>query len=385
MCAIALPPGRLAKIAAADCWLGEQLLYSEITAPKPFLNSEHVMTSERIPRDQGVAPYFVGVDVGGTNIKIGVVDDHGNTLARTAIATAEELGAAAAMQRTRDAITGLLAELNLTFDDVAAVGLGTPGSMDIPQGLILEPPNMPSWRYFPLRNCLSELCGKPVGFANDANAAAYGEYWVGSGRQFNSMVMFTLGTGVGGGIILDGVSLDGAHSFGSELGHIIVDSRRDARLCVWGGGQGQLEAYASAPAVAARAAELLASGRTSSLTGRVSQGGELTSLMLFEEAEQGDELAHEVIIETARLLGVGIVSVVHAVDPEAVILGGAMNFGGHATATGRMFLDRVRAEFQARAYHVVRDSVSIDYASLGADAGYIGAAGIGRALFSVGG
>jgi glucokinase len=339
------------------------------------------MTSERIPRDQAVAPFFVGVDVGGTNIKIGVVGDDGNTLARTAIPTEEELGAEAAMRRSHAAIIELLSELTITLDDVAAVGLGTPGSMDIPKGMILEPPNMPSWRYFPLRDCLGELCGKPVGFANDANAAAYGEYWVGSGRQFNSLAMFTLGTGVGGGIILDGVSLDGAHSFGSELGHIVVDSSPNARLCVWGGGQGQLEAYASAPAVAARAAELLSTGRESSLSERISQGEELSSLMLYEEAERGDELSLEVIVETARLLGIGIVSVVHAVDPEAVILGGAMNFGGHESATGRMFLDRVREEFRSRAYHVVRDSVSIDYAMLGGDAGYIGAAGIGRTLY----
>jgi glucokinase len=253
--------------------------------------------------------------------------------------------------------------------------------MDIPKGLILEPPNMPSWRYFPLRDCLGDLCGKPIGFANDANAAAFGEYWVGSGRRFNSLAMFTLGTGVGGGIILDGVSLDGAHSFGSELGHIVVDSSPEARLCVWGGGQGQLEAYASAPAVAARATDLLAAGRASSLAGRIAQGEELSSFMIYEEAKQGDALSLEVIVETARLLGVGIVSVVHAVDPEAVILGGAMNFGGHGTATGRMFLGRVREEFRSRAYHVVRDSITIDYATLGGDAGYIGAAGIGRALY----
>ncbi|MBI2479187.1 MAG: ROK family protein, partial [Planctomycetia bacterium] len=140
------------------------------------------MSSERTPQDQSTAPIFVGVDVGGTNIKIGIVDDNGNTLARTPIPTDEALGAEAAMRRSRDAIAGLLTELGLTLDDVAAVGLGTPGSMDIPKGLILEPPNMPSWRYFPLRDCLSDLCGKPVGFANDANAAAFGEYWVGSGR-----------------------------------------------------------------------------------------------------------------------------------------------------------------------------------------------------------
>lgn len=339
------------------------------------------MTSERISRDSAVAPFFVGVDVGGTNIKIGLVDDDGKTLSQASVPTDEARGAELAMQRSHDAIVELLLQVGLTMEDVAAVGLGSPGSMDIPNGLILEPPNMPSWRYFPLRDCLSELCGKPVGFANDANAAAYGEYWVGSGRQFNSMVMFTLGTGVGGGIIVDGVSLDGAHSFGSELGHIVIDSRLDARLCVWGGGQGQLEAYCSAPAVAARTADLLAAGHTSSLTKRIGQAEELSSLMIFEEAERGDELSREVIMETARLLGIGIVTVVHAVDPEAIILGGAMNFGGHATEIGKMFLNRIREEFHERAYHVVRDAVKIDYATLGGDAGFIGAAGIGRQLY----
>ncbi len=341
------------------------------------------MTSERIQHndvsvEDATRPLFVGVDVGGTNIKIGIVDDKGDTLARISILTTEELGAEAAMQRSCDAMVELLGTMELTLDDVAAVGLGTPGSMDIPKGLILEPPNMPSWRYFPLRDCLGKLCRKPVGFANDANAAAYGEYWVGSGRQYNSMVMFTLGTGVGGGIILDGVSLDGSHSFGSELGHIIVDSSPDARDCVWGGGQGQLEAYCSAPAVAARAADLLKAGRSSSLADRIAAGDDLTSLVIYEEAERGDELSREDITETARLLGVGIVSVVHTVDPEAIILGGAVNFGGHASEIGRMFLERVREEYQTRAYHVVRDSITIDFAMLGGHAGYIGAAGIGR-------
>jgi glucokinase len=339
------------------------------------------MTSERIPVDQARRPLFVGVDVGGTNIKIGLVDDDGKTLVRTSIRTHEEQGAESAVARSHQAILAILSECELTLDDVAAVGLGTPGSMDIQKGLILEPPNMPHWRYFPLRDRLSEACGKPVAFANDANAAAFGEYWIGSARQFNSMAMFTLGTGVGGGIILDGVSLDGEHSFGSELGHLIIDQSCDARLCVWGGGQGQLEAYASAPAVVARTQELLESGATSSVTSRVERGEALTPLMLFEEAEEGDEFSLQVILQTARHLGIGIVNVVHAVDPAAVIIGGAMTFGGHSTETGKRFLFQVREEFQSRAYHVVQNSVAIDYASLGADAGYLGAAGIARAAF----
>lgn len=337
---------------------------------------------ERIPVSSAQRPLFAGVDVGGTNTKIGLVDDLGRTFGFVSIATDEEKGPEEAIQRIGAAIRGLLAEGNLTLNDLSAIGLGTPGSMDIPTGQILEPPNMPHWRYYPVRDRLSEACGKPVAFANDANAAAFGEYWVGSGRGCKSMVMFTLGTGVGGGIILDGASVDGAHSFGSELGHMVIDHSDQARFCVWGGGQGELEAYASAPAVVDRAAEALAQGRASTVSDRLAAGETLSPLLLATEAEQGDAFALEMILETARYLAVGIVTVVHAVDPEVVILGGAMNFGGHATRVGREFLQKVRAEFQRRAYHVVAHSTTIDFAMLGGDAGYIGAAGLARAAVS---
>ena len=339
------------------------------------------MASERISVEQAKHPLFAGVDVGGTNIKIGVVDDDGNTIERTSLPTREELGVESAMHRCRDTLAQLLADNGLTLDSVAGVGLGTPGSMDIPNGKILEPPNMPSWRDFPIRDCLSQACGKPVAFANDANAAAYGEFWVGSGRHFKSMAMFTLGTGVGGGIILDGVSLDGEHSFGSELGHLVIDHSPTARLCVWGGGRGQLEAYASASAVTARANEALATGRASSVQPRIAQGEPLTPLMLFEEAERGDEFSQEVILETARYLGVGVTNVVHVIDPGAVVIGGAMTFGRDKAKTGRRFLGRVQEEFRSRTFEVCRHSVVIEYASLGSEAGYLGAAGIAREAF----
>lgn len=336
------------------------------------------MPAERISVADSHRPLFIGIDVGGTSIKVGVVDDSGRTLETTRVPTDEHLGPDSAVQRTHDATTAMLKEMSLSWDEVAAVGVGTPGSMDIPRGMILEPPNMPHWRYYPLRDEFQKRCGKPVGFANDANAAAYGEFWVGSGQKYQSMVMFTLGTGVGGGIILEGVSLDGVNSFGSELGHILIEHNEQARTCVWGGGEGQLEAYASAPAVVARTQEALAGDQPSSLRQRIDAGEELTTLMLSEEAERGDEFSMDIILATARYLGVGIVTVVHTVDPGAVILGGAMNFGGHASEVGRRFLAEVKREFHERAYHVVRDTTEIDFAQLGGDAGYIGAAGIGR-------
>lgn len=336
---------------------------------------------EKIPVEKSERPYFVGIDVGGTNTKIGIVDNRGLTLAFQSIPTREEKGPEDLVGRACEAVDEMVIELGVSHGDLAALGVGTPGPMDISRGLILDPTNLPHWRHYPIRDRLSKLSGLPVSFTNDANAAAYGEYWVGSGREFDSLIVLTLGTGVGGGIIVDGRAIEGVNSFGAECGHIIVDSRPDARLCVWGGGRGELEAYASASAVAQEAERLLQEGRKSSLARRIDAGEELTALMLSEEAEKGDALAMEVILETATYLGIGIVTLVHTIDPGAVILGGAMNFGGKGTSVGRKFLERITQEFRSRAFAVVADTI-IDFASLGGDAGYIGAAGIARSHLS---
>jgi glucokinase len=336
---------------------------------------------QRVSIDQAERPFFVGVDVGGTNTKIGIVDNEGSTLSFHSVPTIEDKGPEDLLQRAATTIGHMAADAGIDMADIKAAGLGTPGPMNIREGLILDPTNLPNWRNFPVRDRLSAILELPVSFANDANAAAYGEYWVGSGRKSDSMIMLTLGTGVGGGIITSGELVEGVNSFGSECGHIIIDSRADARLCVWGGGRGELEAYASASAVVEEAKRLLGTGRTSSLTARMDAGEPLTTLMLSEEAEKGDELSLDVILETATFLGIGVTTLVHAIDPGAVILGGAMNFGGNDAAVGRKFIGRVRDEFKRRAFAVVADTTLIDYASLGGDAGYIGAAGISRAAF----
>jgi glucokinase len=169
-----------------------------------------------ISRAEAELPLFLGVDVGGTNIKIGLVDERGRTLGQTKVATEDERGVPDAIGRIVSATSDLLNRAGCSMEDVQTVGLGTPGPMDIPNGLILVTPNLPGWRNFPIRDKLSEAFDRPVSFANDANAAAYGEFWVGSGREHKNMIMLTLGTGVGGGIILDGRSIEGTNSFGSE-------------------------------------------------------------------------------------------------------------------------------------------------------------------------
>lgn len=342
-----------------------------------------ITAAQTISLSEAEHPLYVGIDVGGTNIKFGLIDDLGRTLAKTSIPTDPDRGADDAVVRMADAIERLLDETGAGADAVRAVGLATPGTMDIPAGMLLEPPNLRAWGNFPIRDRLSDACGKPVAFANDAGAAAYGEYWVGSGAQYESLVLLTLGTGVGGGIIIGDLSIDGQHSHGAEVGHIIIDYGDDARVCSCGK-SGHLEAYASATAVVKRIEEALADGQETSLRARADAGEKLTTLMLAREAEKGDALANELILDTARLLGVGVVSLMHTVDPAAVVLGGAMTFGGNASPLGRRFIDRVRQEVARRAFPALVGTTTVDFASLGGDAGYIGAAGVARATFPAG-
>ena len=323
-------------------------------------------------------PLFLGVDVGGTNTKIGLVDNVGNTFGFVSIETEEPRGPADAMQRVVKASKKMLASIGLTLEQISRVGLGTPGSQDIPKGMLIAPPNHPHWHNFPIVACLEKEIGLPVSFANDANAAGWGEFWIGTGAKFSSMVLLTLGTGVGGGIIIDNKLVVGHNSFGGECGHLIIDPSPDARLCAWGGGRGHLEAYASASAVAMRAKEKIANGAKSLLSDPTK---EVTAKAIFEAANLNDELALEIIDSTADYLALGITTMVHMVDPGLVVLGGAMNFGGSNSPIGRRFLARIQATFQERTFEYVFNGTTIDFASLGGDAGYLGAAGIAQADF----
>src|SRR5437763_11978354 len=187
------------------------------------------------------------------------------------------------------------------IDRILAIGVATPGSMDIPAGLILDPPNMKPWRNVPVRQFIADAFRLPIAFQNDANAAAYGEFWVGAGREYRSMVLFTLGTGVGGGIILHDKIVEGEHSHGGELGHIKIEMTRP-RLCGCGK-RGCLEAYASATAVVKRTREALAEdGGRSALHALAREQGELTARAVFEAAAAGDVLASRVVEDTAYYL-----------------------------------------------------------------------------------
>jgi glucokinase len=320
-------------------------------------------------------PIFLGVDIGGTTIKLGVVDDLGRSIATDTLDTIGDRPADDAMRRTHATACELLSRINLSWSDISAIGLGSPGTMDIPSGKILNPVNIPGWHNFNIRDFLGELAGKRVAFANDANAAAYGEYWVGGGAAYHSMVLLTLGTGVGGGIIIGDLSIDGEHSMGSECGHIVVDSTPTARRCSCGR-IGHLEAYCSATSLVARAKELAEIDKFPAAKALPA----ITAKDIAALAESGDLIAYELVLETARWLGIGLSILVATVDPTAILIGGAMTFGRSDSALGRAFLERAKGEMNARIFRELEGLIVVDYAHLGPDAGYIGAAGLARKL-----
>lgn len=323
-------------------------------------------------------PLFVGVDVGGTNIKIGVVDDRGDKVAYAKFPTQADRSPDVSIAKIPPLVETMIGEHGFTMDDVKAVGLGTPGPMDIDNGIILTPFNLPGWHNYHIRDAVSVAMGKPVTYSNDASAAAFGEFWIGSGRQYHSLILITLGTGVGGGIIIDDVSLNGAHSHGSEIGHICIDTTADALKCSCGQ-MGHLEAYTSATGIVARATQALRNHPDSSLLDCNQESSPLSALMVSEAAEAGDALALKLVAETAVYLGRGIAQLAHVVDPAAFILGGAVNFGGDDSPLGRSFLDGIIKEAKRLTFPVVAKNLVVAFADLGSDAGYVGAAGLARA------
>jgi glucokinase len=337
------------------------------------------MSSSALPTNNADAkkPFYVGADVGGTNIKIGLVDDAGQTIAYLSMPTQQERGAEDACLRMADAVAQMQAHAGIERGDVARAGIATPGPLDVARGMILRPGNLPGWWDFPIRGRFSHALDLPVTLANDANAAAYGEFWRGTGEKFRSIVLLTLGTGVGGGIIIGDMLVEGEHSCGGECGHILINPSEDARRDSLGN-KGSLEAYTNAASVVDRAITALAAGKTSSLAKRREGGESITPRVVAEEAERGDQVARQVVIETAHYLAFGIVTLIHAIDPDAVVLGGAMNFGGPASPLGREFVQQIRDEVRPRLLEPLRDKVQIEFASLGGDAGYIGAAGLAR-------
>ncbi len=334
-------------------------------------------TRKLLPLAEAQPPLFVGAALEGDRLSVGLIDDLGRPLCWQILA--------AEIDRTPEAAAGQIAAAMLRAIEggprkraaVARAGLALPGIIDSDAGVLVEAVRLRNWQRFPIRDRVGQLCGLPVTLANNAAAAAYGEAWLGAGRPFRSLVLWTLGSGIGSGIVIGDLAANGGGVHSSDCGHMVIFSADYAQQC--GCGQrGHLEAYASATALAERAGEALRAGRPSSLGQRLSGGQALSAELVAAEAAAGDPLAGELVMDTARYLALGVVSVMHTVDPNGVLLGGAMTFGGPDAELGRRFLGCVREEVARRAFPLLAERTAIEFAALGGDAAALGAAGLAR-------
>ena len=312
---------------------------------------------------------FFGIDVGGTNIKFGCFDSDMELLCKRSIPTDAEMGAEAVIEKMADTIELLLSESELSLKDVCGVGLGTPGPADYKAGTIIHSTNMPKFKNVPIRQMLSERLGKPVVFENDANTACWGEFVCGAGKDVNDMVFFTLGTGIGGGIIVDGKMVHGCDGNGAELGHIIIYP--GGRLCNCGQ-RGCVEAYASASWTAKRAAEAVEEGAESSLREVLKIKGEISCKDVYEHLEAGDVLAKKITDETAQALALVCVNMLHITEPKRIVFSGGM------IAAGDVLLNRIKDYFDEYIWKLKEERTEICFATLGEDAGIAGAAALAK-------
>jgi len=314
--------------------------------------------------------YIVGVDLGGTNIVCGAMPEDGSRqIAIQSQPTFAEQGADSVVDRiaraVEDVIALTMAETGATRSDFVGVGIGAPGPLDRERGLVVTAPNL-GWKDFPLRAHLADRVGLPATLDNDANCATLGEWWVGAARGGRHVVGLTIGTGIGGGLILDGQLYHGASDVAGEIGHTTIDSTGRRCKC---GNYGCLEAYCSGPAIAERAREALFGTEDGvSILGQLAGGPErITAQTVYEAAQQGDPIARDVVRETARLLGAGIANLVNVFNPDVVVVAGGV------TQAGDALFEPLRAEVRRRAFKPAVDACRIVPGALPGTAGVVGA------------
>lgn len=312
---------------------------------------------------------FLGIDVGGTNTKLGLFSQDLRMLGKTSIPTESSGGPEDVIGRIAVASVALAADMGHDMQDVRAAGIGAPGPARIAEGIIEFAPNMPGFENIPIRAMLAARLGIPVVFENDANVACWGEFVAGAGRGVSDMVLITLGTGIGGGVVANGRLIHGFGDSAGEIGHTIVYPGGRPCPC---GQKGCVEAYASATSTANRAMEALNEGRKSGLEAVYAARGVLTSRDVYEYLEAGDDLAREIADGTAKALAIMCVNLVHVTSPELILFTGGM------AAAGDVMLSRIRYFFGQFVWSSRKEPVRIELGQLWEDAGMVGSAALAR-------
>ena len=310
--------------------------------------------------------YYAGIDLGGTNTKIGLVDEDGNIIFTTIVKTDSMEGFEKTIQRLSKILLQQVKSFDLNFDDVQSVGVGVPGP-------VLNSRVVKFWANFPWKNGVDlalefeKNLGKPVKADNDVNVITLGEMWKGSAQGYKNVLGLAIGTGIGGGIIIDGKLVSGENGAGGEVGHIKVE--RDGKLC--GCGQkGCWEAYASATGLIREAQSRLAVNKTNGLYEQVI-GRDLEAKDIFDVAKEGDAFALDLVDYEADYIALGIGNLLNVLDPEIVVVGGGVSLAGD------ILFDKVKERLKKYAFPSTTENLKIVAASLGNDAGILGAAYLG--------
>ena len=306
-----------------------------------------------------MSKYVFGVDIGGTTVKLGYFDTAGNLLDKWEITTRKEDQGSNILPDVAASIEKKIKDAGIQRDDIIGVGVGAPGPIDN-DGVVYKAANL-GWGVFSIKETLEDILRLPVMAGNDANVAALGEMWKGGGQGYKDLVVVTLGTGVGGGIIVNGKMLTGVRGAGGEIGHIHVEN--DEQDCCGCGNKGCLEQYASATGVTRLARKKLES--TTQET--VLRNTTLSAKSIFDAVKAKDPVAMEIADQFGQYLGVGLAAVACVTNPEAFVIGGGVS------KAGPVLFDYIKPYYQKAVFHASRDA-KFELATLGNDAGIYGAA-----------
>lgn len=308
-----------------------------------------------------------GIDLGGTNIVAGIFDESGEMIASKQCETQADLGPIRVVENMVSSVKELVKELGCSANDLLGVGIGTPGALDRKSGVVFFAPNL-HWKDFPLMKEVHDRLGCPACIENDANAAIYGEAWKGSAAGCDNVVGFTLGTGVGGGIIVDGNILHGCCDAGAELGHLTIDPEGPLCGC---GNKGCIEAYSSATGIKNYLKEQYADHKDSLIYKLVDGDLEKVSpKVVYDAATRNDSFANHVFDRVGYYLGIATANAINLFNPEVVVFVGGM------TSAGDLIMNPLLAETRKRSFEVSFAKAKISYGKLGNQAGIIGIGGI---------
>lgn len=303
-----------------------------------------------------------GIDLGGTNLKVALIDADGGIAAKRSSPFEPASGARATLKDMVRLVDELLAETSRDREALVGAGIGAPGPLDLQAGKIVRSVNLPGWCDVLIRDRLSEALGVPVTLENDGNAAAFGEHWMGGG---DNLVLLTLGTGVGAGVIIDGRVLHGHFDNAAELGHMIVAADGPPCTC---GQRGCLETFASVSGMAKRIAAAIADGEDSVMDG--SAAGDINGVAIVEAARSGDVLCRRIWEEACRYLAIACINIQHIYNPQRILLAGGLSLAG------AYLLEPIRSQVQRRRWNMYEDLPEIALSPLGEDAGLVGAGGL---------